>query len=195
MTSATLNLSSAGRSKPAIPNAQLGMLLFVATELMYFMALISAYLVTKATSGIRWVPPADVTLPVAATGVNTMILLSSGVFFYLCGRAFDQRESTKVGGYLASAILLGCCFVAIQGFEWSQLLARGMDLNSGIFAACFYLLIGSHAAHAFGAVFAMLFIYRRFKKGLLTRDQLQSMQIFWFFVVGVWPVLYGLVYF
>ena len=30
---------------------------------------------------------------------------------------------------------------------------------------------------------------------MLKLDHLRAMQIFWYFVVGIWPVLYGLVYF
>lgn len=180
-----------------IPNAQLGMLLFVATEVMFFVALISAYLVIKATSGIRWVPPPDVTLPVEATAVNTVILLMSGVFFFFAGRSYASRDVSdrqKAKGYLTTAILMGTTFVVIQGFEWSQLLAHGLTITSGTFGACFFLLIGSHGLHAFVAVIALLFTLRRLHQGVLTLDQLRSMQIFWTFIVGVWPFLYVLVY-
>ena len=193
---ATQSISRPSRVGNPIPNAQLGMLLFVATEVMFFVALISAYLVIKASSGIRWVPPGDVTLPVAITAVNTAILLASGVFMVLATRAFegagsDRDRSLKL---FTASLVLGVAFVGIQGMEWVELLSHGLTMRSGVFGACFFLLIGSHGLHAFAAVIALLFTLRSFKRGTLTVDHFKAMQIFWLFIVGVWPFLYVLVY-
>ena len=198
MTSATYPSQAARNNRPLlIPNAQLGMLLFVATEIMFFVALISAYLVIKSKSGIRWVPPSDVVLPVEATAVNTLILLTSGFYIFLAGRAFASKVSSdlvKAKGYFFTGSLMGLVFVAIQGFEWSQLLAHGLTMTSGVFGACFFLLIGGHGLHAMAAVLVLFYTFMRLKRGLVTLDQLRSVQIFWYFIVGIWPFLYVLVY-
>ena len=89
---------------------------------------------------------------------------------------------------------MGLVFVAIQGFEWSQLLAHGLTMTSGVFGACFFLLIGGHGLHAMVAVLVLFYTFMRLKRGLVTLDQLRSVQIFWYFIVGIWPFLYVLVY-
>ena len=76
-----------------------------------------------------------------------------------------------------------------------NLLRYGMTVSSGLFAATFYLIIGSHAFHATGAIFAMLLMLPKIKKQTATVDGMKAMQIFWLFVVGLWPILYGLIYF
>src|SRR4051812_41383193 len=96
---------------------------------------------------------------------------------------------------LSQAILLGSFFVIFQGYEWVHLIRYGLSMTSGIFGATFFLLIGSHGLHALIAVIAMALVYWKLVKGSLTADGLRAMSIFWLFVVGIWPVLYGLVYF
>ncbi len=171
------------------------MLIFVATEVMFFTALISAFVIIKA--GVEpWAPPVGVRLPVVATASNSLLLFLSGVFLYQAGRRFTIEGATPwVRTLLGAAALLGTCFVFFQGFEWIRLIAYGMTMTSGIFGACFFLLIGTHGLHAAAAAMAMVYLYRRLKRSELRPDQLQAMQVFWYFVVGIWPVLYGLVYF
>jgi heme/copper-type cytochrome/quinol oxidase subunit 3 len=76
-----------------------------------------------------------------------------------------------------------------------RLIAYGLTMTSGIFGACFFLLIGTHGLHAAAAAVAMICLYRRLTRHALSLDHLRAMQVFWYFVVGIWPVLYGLVYF
>jgi cytochrome c oxidase subunit III len=58
-----------------------------------------------------------------------------------------------------------------------------------------FLLIGTHGLHAAAAALALISLYVQLRRGTLKLDHLRAMQIFWYFVVGIWPVLYGLVYF
>lgn len=190
----TTTLSRPIKAAPLMPNEQFGMTLFVITELMFFTALISAYLVIRSQSAMGWVPPYEATLPVASTAVNTLFLLMSGALLLLAGRAF-QRSPQKGQRYMGQAVFFGALFLGIQGYEWVQLLSIGMDMGSGIFAACFYLLIGSHALHVAGALLGLIYVYLRARRGVLGANGLQAMQILWSFVVLIWPVLYGLVYF
>ena len=66
-------------------------------------------------------------------------------------------------------------------------------MHSSIFGACFYLLIGSHGLHALMGAVALLYFANVFEK--TQRGTIHALMIFWFLVVGIWPVLFGLVYF
>jgi heme/copper-type cytochrome/quinol oxidase subunit 3 len=171
------------------------MLVFVATEVMFFTALISAFVIIKA--GVEpWAPPVGVRLPVAGTAANTALLLLSGWFLHRSVRLLAaQGGSRRAQTLLGCAALLGVCFVLFQGFEWVRLIAYGMTMTSGIFGACFFLLIGTHGLHAAVAALTMVYFYQRLTRNALRVDQLQALQVFWYFVVGIWPVLYVLVYF
>jgi heme/copper-type cytochrome/quinol oxidase subunit 3 len=172
------------------------MLIFVACEVMFFLALFSAYFVSKSKVGATWSPPGDIRLPVLATGFNTLVLLVSGFLLSAAVKAYGEASTrSKAFTLFLQAVLLGAFFVAFQGYEWVNLLRYGMTIGSGLFAATFYLIIGSHAVHACGAILAMLFMLPKVKKQSATVDGMKAMQIFWLFVVGIWPILYGLVYF
>jgi cytochrome c oxidase subunit III len=195
LTSHNLPAAAHDRRAPLLDDSVCGMLIFVATEVMFFTALISAFVIIKA--GVEpWSPPVGVRLPVVATAANTVLLCLSGVFLYQAGRRFATEGPTAgVRILFGGAALLGACFVLFQGFEWVRLIAYGMTMTSGIFGACFFLLIGTHGLHAAAAATAMVHLYRRLIRHQLRPDQLRAMQVFWYFVVGIWPVLYGLVYF
>jgi heme/copper-type cytochrome/quinol oxidase subunit 3 len=172
------------------------MSIFIATELMFFVALISAYLVIKAATG-NWVPPENIRLPVMATGFNTAILILSGWLTYRSGKLLvlgrSYREQAR--STFLRAIVLGGFFVLFQGYEWVNLITHGMTMKSSIFGACFFLLIGSHGLHALATIVAMLLYYRHLTNGTFTLGGFRAVQMIWLFVVGIWPILYGLVYF
>jgi heme/copper-type cytochrome/quinol oxidase subunit 3 len=197
--SATLSFVPGDRDlsrAPSVPNGVLGMMIFVACEVMFFLALFSAYFISKSKVGVTWAPPGDIRLPILATGFNTLVLLGSGLLLTQAVRAYEEVGSrSKAFTLFIQSVLLGGFFVAFQGYEWMNLLRYGMTISSGLFAATFYLIIGSHAVHAFGAILAMLFMLPKVKKQTATVDGMKAMRIFWLFVVGIWPVLYGLVYF
>lgn len=181
------------RRQPIVPPAVMGMLIFVAMEVIFFTALLSAFTVIKAGSMV-WSPPGDITLPVRATAFNTLVLVASGVLLYLAGRALRAGRTPSAKALTHWAVGLGAFFVAFQGWEWVRLIQYGMTMTSGIFGACFFLIIGTHAVHALAAIVAMLAYTVPFRSERLRPAAFQAMQIFWFFVVGIWPVLYGLVY-
>ena len=102
------------------------------------------------------------------------------------------RDST--GRLLVAATLLGGTFVALQGVEWLALIREGLTITSSTYGALFYTIIGAHAAHAVAAIGALGWATARLGAGMLTREVLSTVAIFWYFVVLVWPFLYVVVY-
>jgi heme/copper-type cytochrome/quinol oxidase subunit 3 len=76
-----------------------------------------------------------------------------------------------------------------------QLISIGLTMMSGVFGATFFLLIGTHGLHALSAILAMIYIWFKMGKGSLQVEQLRALTVYWLFIVGIWPVLYRLVYF
>ena len=180
--------------EPLIPSGVLGTLLFVFTEVMLFAGFVSAHGITKASiRGGIWPPPGQPRLPVALTAVNSVFLILSGVALFLAGRALAAKAPTA-GRWLLAALTLGGTFVAIQGFEWVGLLREGLTLTSSSHGSFFYVIIGMHAAHALVAIGLVAWALKRHLRDALTSSQLQAIQVFWYFVVGIWPILYIQVY-
>lgn len=174
------------------PNAVVGMLIFVVTEIMLFSGFISAFTITRAAYN-TWPPIGQPRLPAHETLFNTAALLASGVALYVASRAFSRDPASAKRPLLVS-LLLGAFFVVFQGVEWVALMRQGLTPVSSNHGAFFYLIIGLHGLHALAAVLLMGVMYLRLTRGTLTRSAFVTAQVFWYFVVGVWPVLYMRVY-
>ncbi len=199
MSSAVVNPSqfsqSPARRQPIMPSSLFGTLIFVVTEIMFFMALISAVIIIRGNNP-GFSVPRGIVLPVATTAVNTAVLFFSGFLLYRCGAAMRRKASKQeVELLLLASMIAGAVFVGVQGFEWIHLLEFGLTMSSSVFGAVFFLVIGTHGLHAIAAILAMAYIWRKAKSGTMRLDHIYSLQAFWFFVVGIWPILYGLVYF
>jgi heme/copper-type cytochrome/quinol oxidase subunit 3 len=181
--------------RPVLTTGRVGVILFLVTEVMLFAGLVTAFLVLKGRAAV-WPPPGQPRLPVAATAVNTIVLLLSGVAML---RALG--ESRRIGGktatWLAAAAGLGLAFLGGQGIEWIRLLSFGFTTGSGVYGSTFYLVVGMHAAHVFAAVLALATIWSLAWTGRITpahREPVVIVAFLWLFVVLVWPILYLLLY-
>ena len=185
----------AARRRQVAPNGVIGVLIFVVCEAMFFAGLISAHTIIKVQAlALRgWPPPGQPRLPWQATLINTAALLASGVLMYLAVKAFERAASRALRPLLWS-VVLGAFFILFQGMEWVALLREGLTMTSSTHGAFFYLIIGSHGLHALGGLAVLAWAYLRLRSGDLVRTQLLTVSIFWYFVVGLWPVLYWRVY-
>ena len=144
-------------------------------------------------SAIVWPPPGQPRLPLEETAVNTAALLASGVMLFVARRSF-QRNRERARRALLLSMLLGLFFVAAQGVEWVRLIAQGLTLTSSTMGSFFFLIVGLHALHAVVAIGLLASTYRRLRAGWLVQSQLATTEVFWYFVVGLWPILYLVVY-
>jgi cytochrome c oxidase subunit III len=177
-----------------LPNSVLAIIIFVATEIMFFAALMSAHTIARATVlGGVWPPPGQPRLPVERTAVNTAILLLSGILLWIGNRRMSvDRESAL--RYVAGAITTGIAFVLLQGVEWVRLLREGLTMTSSNHGAFFYLIVGAHALHAVAAIVALTIVYVLMRRGKLAPSTFTATQVFWYFVVILWPIIYLRVY-
>ena len=172
----------------------MGMLLFVFTEVMVFAGLISAHAIVKSrAAGQMWPPFGQPRLPVEETAFNTAALLASGLVLVFAHFAF-RKEPRRALIPMGIAVLLGAFFVAFQGREGLALLGEGLTLTSSTYGGFFYLIVGTHALHALAAIACLGWAWFRLRAGRLTASQLGTVEVFWYFVVLVWPVLYLKVY-
>lgn len=182
-----------GKRPPAVPSNVLGMLLFTLTELMFFAGLFSAFMVAEGMAADGWPPAGQPRLPVEATAFNSLALLASGVALFVAGRRFAVNPA-RAKMPMILALGLATFFVVFQGVEWVQLIGEGLTLSTSTHGSFFYVMVGLHALHAVVAILALFWAYRRLGKGVLDKSQLTTVQVFWFFVVGVWPALYIQIY-
>ncbi len=193
-STASLRVITDPRPPPALPSAVLGMLIFVSTEVMLFAGLISAFLILRASPvGGVWPPPGQPRLPLEETAINTLALIASGFMLWRARRAFAESHA-RAQRPLAIAMALGAFFVLFQGYEWVMMIGQGLTLQSSNHGSFFYLIVGLHAAHAVAGLTMLSWAWWRLRGGFLASSTFGAAQVFWFFVVGLWPILYALVY-
>jgi cytochrome c oxidase subunit III len=186
--------AAAPESGKRLPNSVLGTIIFIVTEIMFFAALMSAHTIARATAlGGVWPPAGQPRLPVERTAFNTAILLLSGLLLFIASRR-ARAGYEKALAYFAGAIATGIAFVLLQGVEWVALLREGLTMQSSTHGAFFYLIVGAHALHAVAAIAVLTAIYFPMRRGTLAPSTFAATQLFWYFVVLLWPVIYLRVY-
>jgi len=181
--------------REVVPSSVLGMLVVIGVEVMFFAGLISAFTISRAGADPSvWQRPTAPLLPVVSTLVNSIALLASGLLLVVAHRQ-HARQLPAARQTLAVAWVLGAAFVVLQGREWAALLAEGLTIQSSGLGGFFYLIVGAHAAHAVGALGALGLAWWRLRRGTLSPGFLLGTETFWYFVVGLWPIIYLRVYF
>lgn len=177
-------------------NAWVAVLVLLGAEAMFFAGLIGAYIVFRFQSSI-WPPPFQPRLPIATTGVNTVILIASAFTMRFAVKSVLMNDRRELNHWLRLTAVLGGIFLAIQGYEWVRLIHFGLTLSSSVYGGLFYTLIGFHGLHVLGALIWLLIVLVLAKQGQFSKEHyvgLQTCSMYWIFVVCLWPVLYGLVY-
>ena len=192
----TSNPPAPGRpGRGLMDSARIGMGVFIFTEVMMFAGFISAFVIVQSNAiPGTWPPPGQPRLPISSTAFNTACLLASGVLLFIAGLRFKRDSALAARRWMTPALSLGILFVLGQGREWFSLLRQGMTMTSSQLGSFFFLIIGMHALHAIAAIVALGWALNELNAGRLTPSRFGAVQLFWFFVVLIWPVLYALVY-
>lgn len=194
--------NSLNRPVQAISSRVVGVLVVVFVEVMYFSALISSYFVIKKGRDI-WNAAGSIGLPVLATGFNTAILIASGFLLFNASKSLKKsRDLGLAKAQLLRTIIFAGFFFLFQAFLGMQLIQAGLTISSSVFGGCLFLMIGSHLLQVIAGIYFMIKLYQNIQSTPANQDgypalndQFNALQIFWFFVVGIWPVIYAEVYF
>ncbi len=182
--------------RPPLDNLRLAILILIGGESMFFAALIGALLVLRLGHP-AWPPPLQPRLPVGVTGVNTLVLLVSSVTMLAALRALARGAAATGVRRLALTAGLGALFLGVQGYEWVRLIGYGLTVSSGAYGGTFYTLIGAHGVHVLGALVWLGVVLAGAARGRYADGRttpVKACAMFWHFVVGLWPILYVVVY-
>jgi cytochrome c oxidase subunit 3 len=194
-----------------------GMVLFIASEVMFFvawfwmffeMALFHGQRTLSAIDEVRaaWAswPPKGVTTinPFDLPLINTIILLLSGTTVTWAHHALqhNDRKGAKLG--LLLTVLLGLSFTAIQAYEYTGIIKEhlffGPDAaNSQLFGNAFFMATGFHGFHVIiGTIFLTVCLIRLNAGGFTPTKHfgLEAAAWYWHFVDVVWLFLFTFVY-
>jgi cytochrome c oxidase subunit 3 len=184
-----------------------GMILFIASEVMFFVAWFWAYfstalfpndahqIVRAELFGGVWPPHGIETFdPWHLPLLNTLILLTSGTTVTWAHHALleDDRQGLKWG--LICTIVLGALFTCVQAYEYSH---AAFNYSGNIYGATFFMATGFHGAHVLiGTIFLIVCLLRAMAGQFTTTQHLgfEFAAWYWHFVDVVWLFLFVCIY-
>jgi cytochrome c oxidase subunit III len=185
---------------PVKHGLRVGMILFIASEVMFFFAFFWAYFNASVPflSGVAntvW-PPAGIE-PLATWHLpflNTLILLTSGATVTYAHHAVRLGDQAKTVAGLGLTVILGFLFLGFQAYEYGH---AAFALKDGIYPSTFYLATGFHGFHVLVGACFLTVCYFRAAKGHFTPEVhigFESAAWYWHFVDVVWLFLFIWVY-
>ncbi len=185
-----------------IPNKKLFMWAFLASDCMFFGALISTHLI------YRLHPPAGSPnvkeiFSIELTSFSTFILLMSSLLMALAVNAIQKGNLKSTRQTILGTIFFGLIFLGCQVYEFTHFVHEyDLTLSNSMFGSTFYVLTGTHGCHvAIGVLWLVLMYIRSFKP--IDADQgrpwlIKSTVHFLVFTVSIVLTMYvllGYVYF
>jgi cytochrome c oxidase subunit 3/cytochrome o ubiquinol oxidase subunit 3 len=197
---------------------KLGMWVFLASEVMFFTALIGAYIILRWGSAESWPVPQTV-LNVPLTALNTFILICSSVSMVKAYAAATHDDQRGLRLWLVLTVLGGAAFVGVQIFEYTHLIREGFlpggiregsplatalvdsgkvtATAAGLFGSAFFTMTGFHGFHVTCGVICMTFVTIKAFRGGYAGGRFHGVEVvglYWHFVDLVWIILFTIVY-
>ena len=188
--------------------SQLGMWVFLATEVMFFGGMLTAY------TAYRYMYPAAFGygsrhLSVLIGGINTGVLLVSSFTVALSVYAARVGARRLLLAMLAATIVLGVVFLGFKAHEWRHHYHEGLvpgirftydgpeRVGVGLFFWLYFALTGVHAVHlaiGIGVMSVIAFLAWRGRFTPAYHNPVEIAGLYWHFVDVVWifllPILY-----
>ena len=215
-----VNEANAGDHTPVVSiGLRYGMILFIASEVMFFVAWFWIFFEMALFHGHRagmgesieevrqawatWPPHGVETVPAFELPlVNTLTLLLSGTTVTWAHHALQvgDRKSAKIG--LALTIVLGILFTSIQAYEYHEIIAEKLFFNdaaanSGLYGSAFFMATGFHGFHVLiGTIFLIVCLLRLMGGGFTPKQHFgfEAAAWYWHFVDVVWLFLFAFIY-
>jgi heme/copper-type cytochrome/quinol oxidase subunit 3 len=180
-----------------VTNAKLGIWIFLASEVMLFGGLFSAYILLRV-GAVEWPHGASV-LNVPLATVNTMVLITSSVTMVMAWASLMLNKVGKFRLYMSSTILLAIVFLIIKAFEYGAKFEHHHFPSTNNFYATYFTLTGLHGLHILGGVFVntylLLKVGKEFKENSKKfTGRVEAAGLYWHFVDLVWIFLFPVLY-
>jgi cytochrome o ubiquinol oxidase subunit III len=165
-----------------IPNKKLLMWSFLASDCMFFGALISTHLIYRLHPPANGLDPKVVFSP-ELTSFSTFILLMSSLMMALAVTAIQKGNVKSCRWSLLTTIFFGLIFLGCQVYEFNHFVhERHMTISNSMLGTTFYTLTGTHGTHvAIGVLWLSLMYVRSFKvaeeKSWLSRQLLHTVTL------------------
>jgi cytochrome c oxidase subunit 3 len=171
-----------------MPLLVVGIIIFLASELMFFAALFGMYFTLRAQNPV-W-PPRGIDLELARPLIFTIVLVASSFTMQMSVFRARQGNRAAVKRWVWLTFLMGATF--LFGQYWDYVDATFV-IGTNSYGSAFYTMTGFHALHVFAGLVAMLVLQGRMLAGAVTREDHAGLEVvtyYWHFVDLVWVALF-----
>jgi cytochrome c oxidase subunit 3 len=177
---------------PGTPTALgVGVVVWLASELMFFAGLFAAWFTLRAGAD-DW-PPPGVELEVGRTAVATLVLIASSGTIHVASVAARRGDRRMAVRWIAVTAALGAVFLANTVGEWA---VADFAIDSHAYGSIFYLLTGFHGLHVLGGILFMGAIAGAVagQSRAPAGPTVEVCAAYWHFVDVVWVAVFATVY-
>ena len=194
-----------------------GMILFIASEIMFFVAWFWIFFEMALFHHVRTASPIDEVRAAWASWppkgvetldpwhfplINTLILLTSGTAITWSHHALMHGDRKNARNGLILTIVLGAMFTCVQAYEYREIIMEKFFFNSassaaGLYGSSFFMATGFHGFHVMvGSIFLAICLFRLLGGGFTPRKHFgfEAAAWYWHFVDVVWLFLFAFIY-
>ncbi len=178
-----------------VDNRKLGMWVFLASEALFFSALIATYVILHGRSTGGPTPRDVLSLPLVS--INTFVLIASSMALVTGLSAAQRQDIRKAILWLAVTAGLGIVFLGGQVYEFSHLVTDKLLISTNLFGATFFTLTGTHGLHVLSGIIWLILVIVQLvqKRDLPHADfKIEMVGLYWHFVDLIWIIIFTLVY-
>jgi len=188
------------RPDTGLTNSKLGVWVFLASEVMLFGGLFSAYVFLRiaAPEGDFSYWGSKLSIPMAT--FNTLVLITSSVTMVMAWASIKLKEFDKYKIYLGVTILCAFAFLIVKYFEYTGKFHHGIYPSSSTFMGIYFTLTGLHVLHIIGGIAVLLFYWSPIGDNMYKEDsellanRIEIAGLYWHFVDLVWIFLFPVLY-
>lgn len=194
------------RPDTGVYNAKIGVWLFLASEVMLFGGLFSAYIFLRIGApewpgmiqGTMYTSAADV-LNVPIGMFNTFVLIASSVTMVMSWAKLMMKDFKGFRVQMSLTILLSFVFLVVKAFEYGDKFAHGYLPAESTFLAIYFTMTGLHALHVIGGIIVNGYLLGPGSKMWKTNpeqftNRIEIAGLYWHFVDLVWIFLFPTIY-
>ena len=184
-----------------------GMILFIASEVMFFVAWFWAFFdaslmpgdaiepARAAFTGGHW-PPTGIEVfdPWHLPLLNTLILLTSGTTVTWAHHSLIHGDRSGLIWGLTVTVILGLIFTSVQAYEYAN---APFSFAGNIYGATFFMATGFHGFHVIvGTIFLFVCLVRAYRNDFTPKEHFgfEAAAWYWHFVDVVWLFLFFCIY-
>jgi cytochrome c oxidase subunit 3 len=188
--------------------AQLGMWVFIATEVLFFGSLIFGYTVYRTTYPDQFRLAGHDSL-ILLGSINQAILITSSLTMVLAIRAARAGQQRALVRLLLATVGLGVAFLGVKGYEYAKdasshvlpaidfVFKAGYGPPAKIFWTFYLIATGLHALHLSIGIVLVIILTMRAARGAFSNGYdgpLEVIGLYWSFVDTVWFFLFACIY-